>query len=76
MRNGCAVSTILLVATNSEETEEVRRELQPLGHEVTVAPGSFYALTLLERHRPDVLVAWPDVGEPPTDELGQYCLYS
>ena len=69
MRNGCAVSTILLVATNSEEMEEVRRELQPLGHEVTVAPGSFYALTLLERHRPDVLVAWPDVGEPPADEL-------
>jgi CheY-like chemotaxis protein len=69
MRKGSAVATILLVATNSEETEEVRRELQPLGHEVTVAPGSFYALTLLERHRPDVLVAWPDVGEPPADEL-------
>jgi CheY-like chemotaxis protein len=63
------VATILLVATNSEEAEDVRRELQPLGHEVTVAPGSFYALTLLERHRPDVLVAWPDVGEPPADEL-------
>lgn len=69
MRNRSAVATFLLVATNSEEAEDVRRELQPLGHEVTVAPGSFYALTLLERHRPDVLVAWPDVGEPPADEL-------
>ncbi len=63
------MSTILLVATNSEETEDVRRELEPQGYEVTVAPGSFYALTLLERHRPDVLVAWPNVGEPPADEL-------
>jgi hypothetical protein len=40
-----------------------------MGHEVMVAPGSFYALTLIERNCPDVLVAWPDVGEPSAEEL-------
>ena len=66
---GADVSTILLVATRTEETDAVRLELLRTGHEVAVAPGSFYALTLLERNRPDILVAWPDVGEPVAEEL-------
>jgi CheY-like chemotaxis protein len=63
------VATILLVAENPVEADGLRRELQPMGHDVVVAPGSFYALTLLERNRPDVLIAWPDVGEPSAEEL-------
>ena len=61
--------SLLFVAANPEETAGLRREMELLGHSVSVAPGSFYALTLLERNAPDVLVAWPDVGEPSAEEL-------
>jgi hypothetical protein len=63
------VSSLLFVAANPEETAGLRREMELQGHSVAVAPGSFYALTLLERNAPDVLVAWPDVGEPSAEEL-------
>jgi hypothetical protein len=63
------VPNVLLVATDPGETAPLRDELERRGHAVAVAPGSFYALTLLERNAPDLLVAWPDIGEPAAEEL-------
>ena len=60
---------VLLVAADPGETAPLRDEMERRGHAVTVAPGSFYALTLLERNPPDLLVAWPDIGEPTAEEL-------
>lgn len=63
------MASILLVVAKKAETNGLREELTALGHAVSVAPGSFYALTLLERNRPDVLIAWPDPGDMTAAEL-------
>lgn len=61
--------SILLVARQEEDVEALRRALLENGYAVTVAAGGFYALTLLERHRPDVLLSWGHTGDLPGDEL-------
>jgi CheY-like chemotaxis protein len=60
---------LLLVASDPERTARLTRALGREGFSVKVAPEGLYALTMLERERPSLLLVDGAKGDLPADEL-------
>lgn len=60
---------VLLVDGDSPRSAANRIALTTAGHDVTVAPSGAFALTMLERARPDVIVSWTVLEDMPAYEL-------
>lgn len=60
---------VLLIGTESREVEALADRLQTLKAQIRVAPGGLYALTLLERDRPDLILTVADLGDMSAVEL-------
>ncbi len=63
------MANVLVVARREDEAENLRSLLVEGGHTVTVAVGGFFALTLLERNRPEIVFAWANTGDMPGEEF-------
>ncbi len=60
---------VLLVDGDSPRSAANRIALTTAGHDVTVAPSGAFALTMVERARPDVIVSWTVLEDMPAYEL-------
>jgi CheY-like chemotaxis protein len=60
---------VLLVDADPSRSAAERSALAMAGHDVTVAPSGGFALTMLERARPDVIVSWLQVEDMYAHEL-------
>jgi len=63
------VNRLLLVGGDGERTERLTRALRREGFAVKVAPEAMYALTMLERERPPLLLVDGAGGDLPAAEL-------
>ncbi|MCG8457601.1 MAG: response regulator, partial [Holophagales bacterium] len=57
------MSKILLVYAQARPAELLGRLLEARGAEVLLAPGGLYALTMLEREQPDLILTRADLGD-------------
>ncbi len=60
---------VLLIGTESPEIEHLAERLRTEGTQVRVAPGGLYALTMLERERPHLILTIADLGDMTGIEL-------
>lgn len=63
------MARVLLVDSEPMRSAGNQGELTRAGHDVTVAPSGAFALTMLERARPDVIVSWLRIEDMPAYEL-------
>jgi len=64
------VTKILLIEADPDRAATLAAALGGGGAEVRIAPDGFYALTMMERERPDLIVAGDCVGGIGAGELG------
>ena len=60
---------ILLIDAETREVEALAEQLQSEGTQVRVAPGGLFALTMLEREQPHLILSRSDLGDMSGEEL-------
>ncbi|MBI3827444.1 MAG: DUF4388 domain-containing protein [Candidatus Rokubacteria bacterium] len=63
------MARVLFVDPGAEAVAALAERVVIMGHEVAIAPGALFALTALERSRPDVIVCSATLPDMPGDEL-------